>query len=100
MILPECIHISKVVPGTTADPKALTATTKTGSKGDLNLWHHHLGHINTKLVLEMARKGMVKGMSVVKNTSTQKIYEPCLHGKQTRIPIPKVTESRETTLLA
>jgi abortive infection bacteriophage resistance protein len=48
----------------------------------------------------MARKGMVKGMSVVKNTSMQKICEPCLHGKQTRILIPKVTENRETAVLA
>jgi len=39
-------------------------TMSTGSKVTLGMWHRRLGHLHSKAILQMARKGMVKGMEI------------------------------------
>ena len=81
---------------------ALTAKTETTSKADMKTWHHRLGHISISSVLQMVRKGLVKGMALTKDekSKTDQPCKPCLHGKQTRQPIAAETSDRKTTVLA
>ena len=97
----EQAYCATVIPGSSADA-ALTAKTEKVSKATAHTWHRRLGHINVNTVLEMVRKGLVKGMAIVKetNASPSQVCEPCLHGKQSRQPISKETANRKTTVLA
>jgi transposase InsO family protein len=71
------------------------------SKASLNQWHCWLGHINVNYVRRMVKKGMVNGMSMIpdSNEKTDTICAVCLHGKQTRKPIPSETETHASEIL-
>ena len=78
---------------TTKDVKA--------SKGDENLWHRRLMHLNPNDVMRMYKKGMVEGMEIIrsKGKPSPNICAPCQKGKQTRSEIPKQTQTRATEVL-
>jgi hypothetical protein len=65
----------------------------TTSKADAATWHHRLAHLNTDTIVQMVRKGMVKGMEITGNAMHTTPCEPCLQGKQTHDEIHKATES-------
>lgn len=54
-------------------------------------WHRRLGHANYQTIMEMAKKGMVKGMPCTFSAKPPKCNE-CILGKQSRTPVPKVRE--------
>ncbi len=64
-----------------------TPTMSTSSKVTLSTWHQRLGHLHSEAILQMVRKGMVKGMEIRSNHMDTKICEACLHGKQTQAEI-------------
>jgi hypothetical protein len=65
----------------------------TMSKADTATWHRHLAHLSTDTVVQMVRKGMVKGMEITGNATCTTPCEPCLQGKQTHDEIHKATET-------
>ncbi|KAF8498946.1 hypothetical protein F5888DRAFT_1594852, partial [Russula emetica] len=66
---------------------------------NLTTWHRRLGHLATESVLQMVRKGLVKGMEIEGGHSKGHTCEPCLKGKQTRMDIEKSTDTRAQTIL-
>ena len=70
-------------------------TTATSSKSDLLTWHRRLGHLNSKSVLELEKKNLVKGISIT-GEKWELECETCLISKQTRTPFPKNTANRAT----
>lgn len=67
------------------------------SAATLNLWHRRLAHLNDDDVMRLCRKGMVDGMEIIPQSTTQNsLCGPCLQGKQTREPIPKESDTRAT----
>jgi transposase InsO family protein len=64
---------------------ALSITSSPG----LETWHRRLGHPSYQILQEMARKGMVKGMSPSCSSATPSKCESCIFGKQTRTSVPK-----------
>jgi hypothetical protein len=100
-ISPERIYISAVDPEL-VEVDAVVAKAEPVSKANAKIWHRRLGHINIDTVMQMVRKEMVKGMSLVQNQKdepTDSPCEPCLHGKQTRKPIPTETHDRKQMIL-
>src|SRR6266702_4795510 len=78
---------------------ALVAHSAT-SKADVHTWHRRVGHLHVEAVLNMVRKGMVKGMEIVGSSSlTPHHCDACLKGKQTRAEIQKSTDSRAAEIL-
>src|SRR5258708_8572508 len=66
---------------------------------DIDTWHCRLGHLNVNTILQMAHRGMVKGMAI-SGTSTHTLpCKPCIKGKQTQAEIQKHTEMRANTVL-
>jgi hypothetical protein len=62
----------------------------TTSTASLEIWHRRLGHANLESVKRLEREEMVKGMQIHNvNTTTHPPCSSCLHGKQSRAPIPK-----------
>src|SRR6266702_2987837 len=79
---------------------ALAAQSAT-SKADLATWHRRLRHLHVDTVLDMSRKGMVKGMEISGGTPhTSSPCDACLKGKQARADIQKSTESRAGEILS
>ncbi|GBE88168.1 Retrovirus-related Pol polyprotein from transposon TNT 1-94 [Sparassis crispa] len=72
---------------------------ETTSSASAQVWHRRLGHISVDSVLKMVRKGMVKGMSIVGEKVSNVTCKPCLHGKQTRQPIPKESDVENPHIL-
>ncbi|GBE82734.1 hypothetical protein SCP_0411190 [Sparassis crispa] len=72
---------------------------ETTSSASAQVWHRCLGHISVDSVLKMVRKGMVKGMSIVGEKVSNVTCKPCLHGKQTRQPIPKESDVENPCVL-
>ena len=58
---------------------------------DLETWHRRLGHCSTDSIVDMARKGVVKGMRVDLSTAPPRC-DYCILSKQTRSPVPKTQE--------
>lgn len=52
---------------------------------EFNLWHQRLGHVNKRCLLEMAKKGIVKGIDS-KSGDVNIPCEICIKGKQTKLP--------------
>ncbi|KAJ3557078.1 hypothetical protein NM688_g1664 [Phlebia brevispora] len=69
------------------------------SKADEHTWHCRLGHLGIDNILRMARKGMVKGMALVKRGARQMICKLCLKGKQARKVIPKKSDVENPRVL-
>ena len=94
--------VNQTYQGLPASNIALTAKAEMTSKADTKTWHRCLGHISVSSVLQMVRKGLVKGMALTKDkkSKTDPPCEPCLHGKQTQQPIVAETSDRKTMVLA
>ncbi|KAJ1300258.1 hypothetical protein OPQ81_005086 [Rhizoctonia solani] len=61
----------------------------TTARADLTTWHRRLGHISYEYVLDMVRKGAVRGMDIIGSRSPPKSQcGPCMQGKHTRSPFP------------
>ena len=63
---------------------------------NIESWHRRLGHCNIRTILEMAKSGVVKGMSIDLSQLPAKCTH-CILGKQTRTAIPKVHEGPRAT---
>ena len=62
------------------------------------LWHERLAHVNVSGIKSMAARGVVKGVNNAPNSNTDDNCVGCVLGKSHRAPIPKVSNSRTTTL--
>jgi hypothetical protein len=71
----------------------------TTSKANAVTWHRCLAHLSTDTVVQMVRKGMVKGMEITGNVTRTTPCEPCLQGKQTCDEIHKATETHADVVL-
>jgi hypothetical protein len=71
----------------------------TMSKANAATWHRRLAHLSTDTVVQMVRKGMVKGMEITCNATHTTPCEPCLQGKQTCNEIHKATEMHADVVL-
>lgn len=56
---------------------------------DLETWHRRLGHVGYQSLQDMARKGMVEGMSTSLSNAKAPKCESCILGKQTKTSVPK-----------
>ncbi|QRW10540.1 Copia-like polyprotein/retrotransposon [Ceratobasidium sp. AG-Ba] len=75
-------------------------TAQTVARADISTWHRRLGHINYEYVLDMVRKGHVKGMDIVGSRKPPSVVcEACMKGKQTRTPFPKESTHRSSKIL-
>lgn len=69
------------------------------SKASQNLWHFRLGHLNANDMKKMLNRGMVTGLDKLKVNIDAKLCEPCVIGKQTRLPYPTRKEIRSKRIL-
>jgi uncharacterized protein (DUF2164 family) len=68
---------------------------------DAEIWHRRLAHLNFQDIRRLAQEDMVKGMNLTMDAIQIKqgqVCEPCVMGKQHRLPFPKKSE-RETVKL-
>jgi hypothetical protein len=79
--------------------KSALITHSTTSKADTATWHCCLAHLSTDTIVQMVRKGMVKGMEITGNAMHTTPCEPCLQGKQTHDEIHKATETHADVVL-
>ena len=64
----------------------------------LDLWHQRLAHVHTDGIRDMVRNNVVKGINT--NVSQKlPMCEGCVHGKSTRVSVPKQGGERATGLL-
>src|SRR5882757_892573 len=56
---------------------------------DVETWHKHLGHCNTRMIIDIARNKVAKGMPINLSFSSLN-YDPCTFGKQWASPGQKV----------
>ena len=53
-------------------------------------WHLALGHVNTKQLQEMFRKGLVEGMEVDTSSDPEFECDACIQAKHARAPFPEI----------
>jgi gag-pre-integrase-like protein len=70
-----------------------------GSKVMLGMWHWRFRHLHFNAILQMAWKGMVKGMEICGDPANTKICKACLNRKQTRTEIQKTMDAWLNKLL-
>ncbi|KAF5371869.1 hypothetical protein D9615_009522 [Tricholomella constricta] len=77
----------------TSQPSALLThpTRSNNSPASLETWHRRLGHISEATVLAMLRQSLVRGMDMVKKSSSGRC-EDCIMGKHARRPFDAVVE--------
>ena len=77
----------------TLDPKAnmLLALNSLSSPTSLEQWHRRLTHCSPLTIKEMAKDGLVDGLSISENIASGKC-EDCIMGRQTCRPFDGVTE--------
>ena len=63
---------------------------------NLETWHRHLGHCNTRTIIDMARNKVVKGMPIDLSSSPPSC-DSCILRKQTRSLVSKVQEGVRAT---
>jgi hypothetical protein len=81
-------------------PPVLTLTSQlTSSSGSLNLWHRHLGHLNSHAITRMADDCLVTRMDITDREPSASPYKPCLQGKQTHKAICKVMSTCNNDVL-
>ena len=64
---------------------------------DVETWHKHLGHCNTRMIIDMARNKVAKGMPINLSFSSLKC-DACILGKQTHSLVPKVRKGVRASL--
>ena len=70
------------------------------SKATLSTWHRRLGHTMVESVRRLFRKKMVTGMQITDDDTHGRTCIPCILGKQTRTPIPKVADYDNPDILS
>ena len=64
-------------------------------RDNYNLWHQRLGHIGKSKFLELKNKQMINDLGQIeKVTPNDNLCEPCINGKQARLPFEKVKDKR------
>jgi hypothetical protein len=63
---------------------------------NLETWHRHLGHCNTRSIVDMAHQGIVEGMPI-NLSSAPASCDHCILGKQTRSHVPTMHEGSRAT---
>lgn len=68
---------------------------------DLQLWHERLAHVNRRDIIQMARRGVVKGISEsqVTEKNTNEVCKGCIYGKGHQAPLPKSSSTRTSAAL-
>lgn len=67
------------------------------SESQLSLWHRRYGHIGKSGLLKLIRSDMIEGIEgKVSSDSSQKICEPCMMGKQAKLPFEECVKSRSS----
>ena len=70
------------------------------STGSITTWHCQLGHIMLQSVKKLFQQNMVKGMYITDSTGHDLVtYKACLEDKQTRAPIPKMSDVQNPLVL-
>lgn len=64
-----------------------------------DLWHFRLGHLNVFDMKKLIDHGMVDGIGRIDVNTDNKFCEPCVLGKQTRLPFDKRGNIRSTRVL-
>jgi len=78
---------------------ALVASTNSAT-GTTAIWHCRLGHIMLRSVKRLFQQNMVKGMHITDiDSHDSSICKACFEGKQTRAPIPKVSDVQNPSVL-
>lgn len=65
---------------------------------DVEHWHLKLGHLNVASIKNMAKNGVLHGLSLSENEDREKC-KVCIREKQVRAPFSKAREDRTTELL-
>ena len=63
---------------------------------DVETWHCYLGYCSTKVIINMAQKKAIKGMSINLSSSPPKC-EACILGKQMGSTVPKMREGERAS---
>lgn len=93
MQLPERLHLSHANPKHAEQPGTLDAAAQVASASS-HLWHKRLGHIALPSILNLNKKKLVNDMEIVGESIDESPCKTCLEAKQTRLPIPKETQTR------
>ena len=92
-------HDTDLDPSSEPQLAAFKAKVET-SKATLSTWHHRLGHVMLESVRKLFRKNMVTGMQITDDDTHGSTCVPCIMGKQTRNPIPKVANFDNPEILS
>lgn len=68
------------------------------TKNSLDVWHQRLGHLNERDLKDMAKRGLVHGLTF-KDDEKLSECEICISEKQTCTPFPRKSEDRTNELL-
>lgn len=67
----------------------------TEKQSDLELWHRRIGHLNNQDIEKLIRNEIRNEIGLPKlNANSDNVCEPCIFGKLTRKPFPKLNECR------
>lgn len=67
------------------------------AESQLSLWHRRFGHIGKSGLLKLIRNDMVEGIEgSVSASSSVKVCEPCMMGKQAKLPFEECVKSRSS----
>jgi hypothetical protein len=64
------------------------AAYEVSSGASLQTWHRRMGHLHLGVIRELARKEMVKGLTISSN-DYDRVCEGCTMGKSHHLPLPK-----------
>ena len=100
------VYVATVQPAADRSPLpnvptlAYAARSKT-TTASVDTWHRRLGHANRDAVKKLERQEMVRGMEIhdVSTSPNDSPCSSCLHGKQTRMPIPRHSDVDNPRLL-
>ena len=65
----------------------------TSSGASMRTWHRRMGHLHLEGIRELARKGMVHGLTI-SSSDHDRVCEGCAIGKSHRLPLPKMSQTR------
>ena len=92
-------HDTDLDPSSEPQLAAFKAKVET-SKATLSTWHHRLGDVMLESVRKLFRKNMVTGMQITDDDTHSSTCVPCIMGKQTHNPIPKVANFDNPEILS
>jgi transposase InsO family protein len=81
--------------------KASSATALSAAAADrlsaLHVWHHRLGHLNVRAIMQLYRAGRIDGLDAITSQDVSKFKcEACIMGKGTRLPAPPAEDIQAT----